>query len=130
MWYRDWCGSNARGKGSQLRGYEKNYATHDLEIAAIVFALKMWHHYLLGEKFEFYTDHKSFKHLFSQKDFNLRQQRWMEFLASYDFKISYTPGKGNVVADTLSRQRVALSPMFMERKSLEFISTFDFRPFT
>ena len=71
--------------GRQLRVHEKNYPTHDLELAAIVFALKSWRHYLLGEKFELFTDHKSLKYLFSQKDLNLRQQRWMEFLASYDF---------------------------------------------
>ena len=108
--------------------HERNYPTHDLELAAIVFALKSWRHYLLGEKFELFTDHKSLKYLFSQKDLNLRQQRWMEFLASYDFEIAYTPGKGNVVADALSRKRLSLSPLFVERQSLEFISMFDFRP--
>ena len=75
-----------------------------------------------------YTDHKSLKYLFSQKDLNLRQQRWMEFLASYDFEIAYTPGKGNVVADALSRRRLTLSPFFVEMKSLEFLATFDFTP--
>jgi len=114
--------------GRQLRVHEKNYPTHDLELAAIVFALKSWRHYLLGERFELFTDHKSLKYLFSQKDLNLRQQRWMEFLASYDFEIAYTPGKGNVVADALSRKRLTLSPLFVERKSLEFIATFDFTP--
>ena len=73
-----------------------------------------------------YTDHKSLKYLFSQKDLNLRQQRWMEFLASYDFEIAYTPGKGNVVADALSRRRLTLSPLFIEMKNLEFLATFDF----
>ena len=74
----------------QLKPHEKRYPTHDLELAAIVFALKMWRHYLLGERFELFTDHKSLKYLFSQKDLNLRQQRWLEFLASYDFDIAYT----------------------------------------
>ena len=92
--------------GRQLKVHEKNYLTHDSELAAIVFTLKSWHHYLLGERFELFTDHKSLKYLFSQKDLNLRQQRWMEFLASYDFEISYTPSKGNVVADALSRQKL------------------------
>jgi len=115
-------------RGRQLRVHEKNYPTDDLELAAIVFALKTWRHYLFGEEFKLYTNHKSLKYLFSQKDLILRQQRWMEFLASYDSEISYTPGKGNVVADALSRQRVALSTLFVERKNLEFISAFDFRP--
>ena len=77
--------------GRQLKAQEKNYLTHDLELAAIIFALKSWRHYLFGERFELYTDHKSLKYLFSQKDLNLRQPRWMEFLASYDFEIAYTP---------------------------------------
>ena len=114
--------------GRQLKVHEKNYPTHDLELAAIVFALKSWRHYFLGEKFELYTDHKSLKYLFSQKDLNLRQQRWMEFLASYDFEISYTPGKGNVVADMLIRKKLTLSPLFVERQSLEYIASFNFRP--
>jgi len=63
----------------QLKDHEKRYPTHDLKLAAIVFALKMWRHYLLGERFELYTDHKSLKYLFSQRDLNLRQQRWMNF---------------------------------------------------
>jgi len=67
----------------QLKDHEKRYPTHDLELAAIVFALKMWRHYLLGERLELYTNHKSLKYLFSQRDLNLRQQRWIEFLASY-----------------------------------------------
>ena len=114
--------------GKQSKVHEKNYPTHDSKLAAIVFALKSWRHYLLGEKFELLVDHKSLKHLFSQKDLNPRQQRWMEFLASYDFEIAYTPDKGNVVADALSRKRLTLSPLFVERRILEFVSTFDFRP--
>ena len=87
---------------------ETRYATHDLELAAIVFALKIWHHYLLGEEFILYTDHESLKYLFSQKDLNLRRQRWLEFLATYDLDILYTPGKGNRVADALSRKHQAV----------------------
>ena len=64
-------------------------------------SLKIWRHYLFGERFDLYTDHKSLKYLFSQKDLNMRQQRWVEFLSSYDFDISYHEGKGNVVADAL-----------------------------
>jgi len=76
----------------QLKDHERGYPMHDLELVAIVFALKIWRHYLLGERFELYTDHKSLKYLFSRRDLNLRQQRWMEFLTSYDFEIQYTPG--------------------------------------
>ena len=112
----------------QLKPHERNYPTHDLELAAIVFALKMWRHYLLGVRFELFTDHKSLKYLFSQKDLNLRQQRWLEFLASYDFGIAYTPGKGNAVADALSRRHAGLGAMFSEWKSLEYLAGFDFRP--
>ena len=81
----------------QLKSSEVRYATHDLELAAIVYALKLWRHYLLGAKFEVYTDHKSLKYVFSQKELNMRQQRWIELLASYDFEILYTPGKANKV---------------------------------
>ena len=88
----------------QLRPHEVRYPTHDLELAAIVFALKTWKHYLYGEQFELFTDHKSLKYLKTQKELNMRQQRWMELLESYDFTISYHPGKGNVVADALSRR--------------------------
>ena len=112
----------------QLKPHEKNYPTHDLELAAIVFALKTWRHYLLGERFELFTDHKSLKYLFSQKDLNLRQQRWLESLASYDFDIAYTPGKGNVVADALSRKHAALNSVLLEWRQLEFIAGYSFRP--
>jgi len=56
----------------QLRIYERNYATHDLELAAVIFALKLWMHYLLGERVEIYTDHKSLKYIFTQKEINMR----------------------------------------------------------
>ena len=112
----------------QLKPNEKNYPIHDLELAAIVFALKIWRHYLLGERFELYTDHKSLKYLFSQKDLNLRQQRWLETLASYDFCISYTPGKGNVVANALSQRHATLNHVFLEWRQLEFIAGYSFRP--
>ena len=82
--------------------HEKNYPTHNLELAAIVFALKIWRHYLYGEKFELFSDHKSLKYLFSHKELNIRQRRWMEFLKDYDFSLQYHPGKANVVADALS----------------------------
>ena len=87
----------------QLKVHEKNYPTHDLELGAVVFALKVWRHYLYGAKFEFFTDHKSLKYIFTKQYLNLRQRRWLEFIKDYDFSISYHPGKANVVADALSR---------------------------
>ncbi|XP_048141432.1 uncharacterized protein LOC125316639 [Rhodamnia argentea] len=75
----------------RLRPYELNYPTHDLEPAAIIFALKMWRHYLYGEKFQIFTDHKSLKYLFSRKELNMRQRRWMELLKDYDCEILYHP---------------------------------------
>ena len=88
----------------QLKPHERNYPTHDLELAAVVFALKIWRHYLYGERFQVFSDHKSLKHLFTQKDLNMRQRRWMELLGDYDFDLQYHPGKANVVADALSRR--------------------------
>ena len=88
----------------QLKNREKNYPTHDLELAAIVFALKIWHHYLYGEQFEVFLDHKSLKYIFTQRDLNMRQRRWMEYLEDYDFTLPYHPGKANVMADELSRK--------------------------
>ncbi|WJZ92455.1 hypothetical protein VitviT2T_011446 [Vitis vinifera] len=90
----------------QLKQHERNYPTHDLELAAVVFALKTWRHYLYGEKFEVYSDHKSLKYIFTQKDLNSRQRRWMETLEDYDFALHYHPGKPNVEADALSRKSV------------------------
>jgi hypothetical protein len=81
-----------------------NYPTHDLELAAVVFALKIWRHYLYGEKCEIYTDHKSCKYLFMQKELNLRQRRWLELIKDYDCVINYHPGKANVVVDALNRK--------------------------
>ena len=88
----------------QLKKHEHNYPTHDLELATVVFALKIWRHYLYGEMCEVYIDHKSLKYIFDQKDLNLRQRRWMELLKDYDMRILYHPGKANVVADALSRK--------------------------
>ncbi|RVW97780.1 Transposon Ty3-I Gag-Pol polyprotein [Vitis vinifera] len=90
----------------QLKPYERNYPTHDLELAAVVFALKIWRHFLFGETCEIFTDHKSLKYLFSQKELNMRQRRWIELLKNYDCIIQYHPGKTNVVADALSRKSV------------------------
>jgi len=88
----------------QLKIHEQKYPTHDLELAAIVFALKIWRHYLYGEKCEIYTDHKSLKYIFTQKELNMRQRRWLELIKYFDCTINYHPGKANVVADALSRK--------------------------
>jgi hypothetical protein len=88
----------------QLKPYEMNYPTHDLELAAVVFALKIWRHYLYGETCELFTDHKSLKYIFTQKELNMRQRRWLELIKDYDISIQYHPGKANVVADALSRK--------------------------
>ncbi|KAL0434527.1 UNVERIFIED_CONTAM: Transposon Tf2-11 polyprotein [Sesamum latifolium] len=88
----------------QLRPHELNYPTHDLGLAAIVHALKIWRHYLYGEKFQIFTDHKSLKYILTQKELNLRQRRWIELLKDYDCTIDFLPGNANVVADALSRK--------------------------
>nr|AAM01108.1 Putative Sorghum bicolor 22 kDa kafirin cluster [Oryza sativa Japonica Group] len=90
--------------GKVLRPHEGNYPTHDLELAAVVHALKIWRHYLIGNRCEVYTDHKSLKYIFTQPDLNLRQRRWLELIKDYDMGIHYHPGKANVVADALSRK--------------------------
>ena len=88
----------------QLKKHELNYPTHDLELAAVIFTLKTWRHYLYGATCQIFTDHKSLKYLFTQKELNLRQRRWMELLKDYDCTIDYHPGKANVVADALCRK--------------------------
>ncbi|GJV00640.1 putative reverse transcriptase domain-containing protein [Tanacetum coccineum] len=88
----------------QLKIHKKNYTTHDLELGAVVFALKMWRHYLYGTRCTVFTDHKSLQHILDQKEFNMRQRRWLELLSDYNCDICYHPGKANVVADALSRK--------------------------
>ncbi|GKC33832.1 putative reverse transcriptase domain-containing protein [Tanacetum coccineum] len=88
----------------QLKIHEKNYTTHDLELGAVVFALKIWRHYLYGTKCTVFTDHKSLQHILDQKELNMRQRRWLELLSDYDCEIRYHPRKANVVADALSRK--------------------------
>jgi hypothetical protein len=88
----------------QLKKHEENYPTHDLELAAVVHALKIWRHYLIGNKCEIFTDHKSLKYIFTQPDLNLRQRRWLELIKDYDLRVQYHPGKANAVADALSRK--------------------------
>ena len=113
--YEVYCDASHRGLGTvlmqegrvvsyasrQLKPHELNYATHDLELAAVVHALKTWRHFLIGNHCEVYTDHKSLKYIFTQKELNLRQRRWLELIKDYDMRLHYHPGKANVVADAL-----------------------------
>nr|GEX07005.1 putative reverse transcriptase domain-containing protein [Tanacetum cinerariifolium] len=87
----------------QLKIYEKNYTTHDLELGSVVFALKIWRHYLYRTKCTVFTDHKSLQHILDQKELNMRQRRWLEFLSDYECEIRYHPGKANVLVDALSQ---------------------------
>ncbi|GJS97623.1 putative reverse transcriptase domain-containing protein [Tanacetum coccineum] len=88
----------------QLKKHEKNYTTHDLELGVVVFALKIWRHYLYGTKSVIYTNYKSLQYIFDQKDLNMRQRRWIKLLSDYECEIKYHPSKANVVADSLSRK--------------------------
>ena len=88
----------------QLKKHEVNYPTHDLELAAVDHALKIWRHYLLGNKVHIFTDHKSLKYIFTQSELNMRQRRWLELIKDYNLEVHYHPGKANVVADALSRK--------------------------
>ena len=103
-------------RSRQLKPHEKNYPTHDLELPAIVFALKIWRHYLYREIFDLFSDHKSLKYLFSQKELNMRQRRWMELLKDYDFTLQYHPDKANMVADALSRKPQVMIATLMIRE--------------
>ena len=87
----------------QLKPHERNCQTHDLELAAVVFALKIWRHHLYRVKFEVFSNHNSLKYRFDHKELNMRKHKWMEFLKDYKFELKYHPGKANMVADTLSR---------------------------
>jgi hypothetical protein len=101
-----------------LKPHEENYLTHDLELAAVVFALKIWRHHLYGVRFVVFSDHKSLRYLFDQKELNMRQRRWMEFLKDYDFELKYHPGKANVVADALSRKSLCLTSLLVSESLL------------
>nr|GEW59484.1 putative reverse transcriptase domain-containing protein [Tanacetum cinerariifolium] len=88
----------------QLKIHKKNYTTHDLELGSVVFALKIWRHYLYGTKCTMFTGHKSLQHILDQKELNMRQRWWLELLINYDCDIRYHPRKVNIVADALSRK--------------------------
>ena len=132
------CDASGRGLGAvlmqrgkviayasrQLRVHELNYPTHDLELAAVIFALKLWRHYLLGDRVEIYTDHKSLKYVFTQKDLNMRQRRWLELMADFEIDLQYHPGKVNVVPDALSRRPVAMF-LTQQKELLEEMRSLD-----
>jgi ribonuclease HI len=115
----------------QLRKHEENYPTHDLELAAVVHALETWRHYLMGNKCDIFTDHKSLKYIFTQSELNLRQRRWLELIKDYNLNIHYHPGKANAVVDTLSCKHYCNNLMVrkgqpalyeeMEKLSLEIV---------
>ncbi|GJY51241.1 putative reverse transcriptase domain-containing protein [Tanacetum coccineum] len=90
----------------QLKVHEKNYTTHDLELGSVIFALKIWRHYLYGTKCTVFTEHKSLQHILDQKELNMRQCHWLELLSDYDCDIRYHPGRVNVVADALSKAQI------------------------
>jgi hypothetical protein len=108
----------------QLRKHEVNYPTHDLELATVVHALKIWRHYLMGKRCELYTDHKSLKYIFTQFNLNLRQRRWLELIKDYDLGINYHPGKANVVADSLSHKS-HVSQLVVDSMPIELCEEFD-----
>src|SRR4051812_11821078 len=103
----------------QLKDHEKNYPTYDLELGSVFFALKTWRHYLYGEDFVVFSDHKSLGYIFTQKELNMRQRRWLEYLVDYTFTMHYYSGKANVVADALSRKSYAmLSSLVLHRQEI------------
>jgi hypothetical protein len=108
----------------QLRKHEVHYPTHDLELAVVVHALKIWRHYLMGKRCELYTDHKRLKYIFTQSNLNLRQRRWLELMKDYDLGINYHPGKANVVADALSR-RSHVSQLVVDSMPFKLCEEFD-----
>jgi ribonuclease HI len=108
----------------QLRKQEEKYLTNDLELAAVVHALKLWRHYIIGKRCEVYSDHKSLKYIFTQPDLNLTQRRWLELIKDYDLGINYHLGKANVVADAL-RRRSHLNMLAARELLPEFFEEFE-----
>jgi hypothetical protein len=116
--FQVYCDASCQGLGSvlvqngrvvsyalrQLKHHEINYPTHDLELASVVHALKVWRYYLMGKHCDVFTDHKSLKYIFTQKELNMMQRRWLEIIKVYDMSLQYHPGKANIVADALSRK--------------------------
>ena len=91
-------------RSQQLKSHEQSYPTHDMELVTIVSALKAWRHYLYDERFEVFSNHKSLKYIFTHRDLNMRQRRWVEYLEDYDFTLHYHPDKANVVANALRQK--------------------------
>nr|GEV96235.1 putative reverse transcriptase domain-containing protein [Tanacetum cinerariifolium] len=116
----------------QLKVHEENYTTHDLELGAVVFALRLWRNYLYGTKCVVFTNHKSLQYTLNQKELNLRQQRWIELLSDYDCEIRYHPGKSNVVADALNSRSSGGSDEKEECEGKKFVESdyeiFEFCP--
>jgi hypothetical protein len=108
----------------QLRKHEEHYPTHNPELVAVVHALKIWRHYLIGKRCELYSNHKSLKYIFTQPNLNLRQRRWMDLIKDYDTGINYHSGKVNVVADALSR-RTYLNGLIIETMPFDLCAEMD-----
>ena len=110
----------------QLKNHEKNYPTHDLDLVTIVFALNIWCHYLYGKQFEVFSDHKSLKYIFTHRDLNMRQRKWMKYLEDYDFTLHYHPGKENVMTNALNRKSLGVlaSVASREWQTLETMGQF------
>ena len=102
----------------KLRTHEGNYPTQDLELSTVVFALKIWRHYLYSAKFKVFSDHKSLKYLFDQRELNMRQRRWIKFLKDYDFELKYHLGKANVMADALNRKSLHMFSLMVQEMNL------------
>lgn len=96
-----------------LKKHDENYPTHDLELSSIIFSLIIWIYYLYGVYLEMFSDHKSLKYLFYQKELNMHQRMWMEFIKDYDFKLKYHPGKANKEADAPSRKEMHITKLMM-----------------
>ena len=110
----------------QLKNHEQNYPTRDSKLVAKVFALKILRHYLYGKQFEVFSDHKSLRYIFTQRDLNMRQRGWIEYLKDFDFTLHYHPSKANVVVDALSRKSrgVLASVASREWQMLETVGQF------
>jgi hypothetical protein len=108
----------------QLRKHEAHYPTHDLELAVVVHALKIWRHYLMRKRCELYMDHKSLKYIFTQSNLSLSQRRWLELIKDHVLGINYHPGKAKVVVNALSR-RSHVSQLVVDCMPFELCEEFD-----